>query len=645
VPFQSSVAVFAVCAFCRSMVVRTDEAIQRLGEMAQLPPDLTPLRIGTRGEWQRRPFQIAGRVRVEYEGGSWTEWFAVFSDGGTGWLAEAQGFFMLTTLHEPEEKLPASAERLKPGAPLPFDGHTYLVVDIKTVHVIAAEGELPDVSPPGSERTNSDLAGKEGRCGTLEFHADGTELYLGHYATFEALQLQDLRPVPGWSAEVPIAPRGANSLSCPECGAPVELRATGQTQAAVCGSCNTLIDTANPVWRILQKGQEGVKKAKPLIPIGTRGELLGTEWEVIGFQQRGNKDTSWTEYLLFNPWRGFRFLTTWGGHWNFVDRVLDLPEPARGGLRLRNRLYRTFARGEVKVQSVLGEFYWKVKRGEHADFADYIDPPELLSSELYPKLQEQTYSLGSYVEPDLIKQAFKLKDLPRRDGTFANQPNPWERRWRGLWPWWLLAIIVACCIQIGPSSVERRVPWSGAFTYQRPVPKVAFMPTASQPMPSSIEQYFRDGPGLEGANTVTTPRFNVVGPGTQPVEVEISAPVMNSWIGFDIDLVNTASGAVYRTGLEVSYYYGADSDGSWTEGSQKASGHLSEVPAGEYYLQLDPDADPALPGVDYTVRVETGGTFVSNFLLSLLAVSLYPVFVWLRRRAWESARWAESDLS
>jgi hypothetical protein len=164
-------------------------------------------------------------------------------------------------------------------------------------------------------------------------------------------------------------------------------------------------------------------------------------------------------------------------------------------------------------------------------------------------------------------------------------------------------------------------------------------------MPTSIEQYFRDGPGLEGANTVTTPRFNVVGPGTQPVEVEISAPVMNSWIGFDIDLVNTASGAVYRTGLEVSYYYGTDSDGSWTEGSQKASGHLSEVPAGEYYLQLDPDADPALPGVDYTVRVETGGTFVSNFLLSLLAVSLYPVFVWLRRRAWESARWAESDLS
>lgn len=561
------------------MVVRTDEYIQRLGEMAALPPDLSPLQLGTRGDWKGRGFRLLGRLRLEYEGGSWNEWYAEFSDGANGWVAEAQGFFMLTTLRE-AAKLPATPEalRAKSTPPLFFD-HPYSVVDVKRVTVIAAEGELPEVSKPGSSRINADLSAPGGRCGTLEFHPEGPELYLGEYATFEALKLQELRRVPGWDAEVEIRRQGSQALNCPQCGAVVELRAVGQTQAAVCGSCATLLDTANPTLRILQKGEAKVKEFQPLIPLGTRGELFGVSWEAIGLQRRGNRETSWQEYLLFNPWHGFRFLTTWGGHWNFVERVLDVPTATPKGRVLQKQTYALFARGEVEVKAVLGEFYWKVKRGEAAKFTDYVHPPQMLSQEYYPALQEEAFSLGTYVEPRVIQQAFKVLKMPRKEGVFANQPNPWGVRFRSLLPWFILAVIVVFSIQVGFAARETQQLWSTTADYVRP-PAQAWAGTGlnlerratTPPVPAAGETLAPPDP-----NTITSPRFKITGQTTVPVKVEIRAPVSNSWIGFELDLVNVETKVVYPGQVEVSFYSGSDSDGAWTEGSIVNSADLSTL--------------------------------------------------------------------
>src|SRR5690348_11601741 len=96
VPFNSSIAVFAVCEHCRSMVVARGEQVQSMGTMAELPPDLSPLQRGTSGSWKGVAFELVGRVRVAWEDGSWNEWCAVFADGRTGWLADAQGLLMIS---------------------------------------------------------------------------------------------------------------------------------------------------------------------------------------------------------------------------------------------------------------------------------------------------------------------------------------------------------------------------------------------------------------------------------------------------------------------------------------------------------------------------------------------------------------------
>ncbi|MGN7062052.1 DUF4178 domain-containing protein, partial [Neisseria sp. P0001.S006] len=73
----------------------------------------------------------------------------------------------------------------------------------------------------------------------------------------------------------------------------------------------------------------------PLIPLGTRGKFHGDAYEAIGFQVRTihveGEAYSWAEYLLFNPFKGFRYLTEYNGHWNDVKPVKSLPKFVRSG--------------------------------------------------------------------------------------------------------------------------------------------------------------------------------------------------------------------------------------------------------------------------------------------------------------------------
>jgi Domain of unknown function (DUF4178) len=132
----------------------------------------------------------------------------------------------------------------------------------------------------------------------------------------------------------------AKSISCPNCGGPVQLRGFAHTLSVVCPQCLTVLDATTPEVQILQKFQ-GKTQVKPTIPLGTCGKIGNTRYEVIGFQVRevdtSDDSYSWDEYLLFNPYKGFRYLTEYNGHWNFVQVQTALPEKlqARGKPAMR----------------------------------------------------------------------------------------------------------------------------------------------------------------------------------------------------------------------------------------------------------------------------------------------------------------------
>src|SRR5262249_6414878 len=163
----------------------------------------------------------------------------------------------------------------------------------------------------------------------------------------------------------------SKSLHCPNCGGPVQLRGFGHALTVVCQQCLTVLDASTPQLTILQKVQEKYR-VKPQIPLGQRGKIAGATWEMIGFQTRTVYDEgvayTWEEYLLFNPYKGFRYITQYDGHWNFVAPLEAQPKrlalSGRGAVAMDGHMFRHFSGAEASTSFVLGEFPWRVKVGE-----------------------------------------------------------------------------------------------------------------------------------------------------------------------------------------------------------------------------------------------------------------------------------------
>lgn len=197
VRFQSKVSVFCVCPFCSQMLVRRDLAIEAIGKMAVLPEDSSPLQVGTEGKFEGRKFTLLGRLRQQWSDGNWNEWFALFDDGRNGWLAEAQGFYMISFDCSAHDSIPPS-DTLKAGQKVPISGKTFEVEDIKSVTCVGSEGELPFSAPKGRQCMSVDLAGDQKSFACLDYSSEGIHVYVGKYLEFDDFNFKKLRQIDGW---------------------------------------------------------------------------------------------------------------------------------------------------------------------------------------------------------------------------------------------------------------------------------------------------------------------------------------------------------------------------------------------------------------------------------------------------------------
>src|SRR5258708_19660411 len=121
--FRWSSAVQNTCDFCHSILVRTDVDLEKVGEVADLPPDSSPIQIGTEGTYQNKSFVVIGRIMYAYEQGGWNEWHLIYNDGTSGWLSDAHLEYDLSWLTQPPTALPAR-DRRHPPFTLPCSGKT-----------------------------------------------------------------------------------------------------------------------------------------------------------------------------------------------------------------------------------------------------------------------------------------------------------------------------------------------------------------------------------------------------------------------------------------------------------------------------------------------------------------------------------------
>src|SRR5262245_4139470 len=106
VEFRSAQSTHAICAYCQSTVVRQGETLARIGKLAELFDDFSPLQLFAAGRIQDRAFTIVGRLQYRYEGGQWTEWIAALDDGRTGVLAEDNGAYVFALPYQLQRAAP-----------------------------------------------------------------------------------------------------------------------------------------------------------------------------------------------------------------------------------------------------------------------------------------------------------------------------------------------------------------------------------------------------------------------------------------------------------------------------------------------------------------------------------------------------------
>src|SRR5687767_13047869 len=431
VEFKSGQSVVVICTYCRSAVARTDRELKDLGKVAEIVETGSPLDVGLRGTWRGVPFELTGRAQLGHEmGGQWDEWYATFSNGWLGWLAEAQGSFYLTFQYPPTEgvALP-SFDQLQLGQPLqglPQQAQL-MVAETGRATARSAKGEIPYLLTPGETYYYADLAGPNGAFGTLDYNESPPLVFLGQQVTLAELGITSTRAPEREQRQVDAA-----HLGCPKCGGPLELRAPDKTERVTCPNCNSLLDVNQGQLKFLKALEK--PSFQPVIPIGSTGDLPEGKMTVIGAMSRSvtieGTQYFWGEYLLHNPQIGFRWLVHSDDHWNYVQAVPpgEVTEIARS-VRFRGKNYRIFQDAQAVVESVLGEFYWKVEAGEKVRGVDYVSPPYMLSKEvttLYvadasnPAKKRATgeinWSLGTYVTPKQIEKSFGLSALPRPSG-------------------------------------------------------------------------------------------------------------------------------------------------------------------------------------------------------------------------------------
>jgi ribosomal protein L37AE/L43A len=616
VVFKSASSVFAVCEYCQSTLVRHDQALEDIGKMAALVEDRSPLQMGSEGSYKGVHFALIGRIQIKYSQGTWNEWHLLFDDMRTGWLSEAGGEYVLTFMEQVREPLPEFSA-LKIGQRLQVASRVWTVSNLENAECIAGQGELPFNVGAGYPVSAADLR-NESHFATLDYSETPPLLFVGEAVDFKSLRMANLRD--GMVAPATAVP--VQVFRCPVCGAPMQARSK-DIVAVGCASCGTVVDTADRNYKVLSRAAVVRHESyAPRLPIGSKGQLDGKPADVIGFLVKRGVDAgmsyTWREYLLAGENGTYRWLTEYNGHWNVVD-VMSRPPTTRGvieidSIRHGGELFKYFSTTpSAEVIQVTGEFTWRIKCGETNRVVDYVAPPLMLSQERSGS--DLNWSQGRYVEPALIAGAFNLPaSLPEPVGVFANQPNPWAETVPRIWSLFAKLILLAILVQ--------------AF----------FMFVSNEKLLLHQEFTFEPRSGEE----VQSREFEISAK-QRKIAVRQSTSLDNNWMGVDLLLVNKTTGAAWQAARELSYYWGYD-DGSWSEGSRNDEVVFRNVPAGTYYLVLDPDMAPdKFVAVRDQVEVVTPRAGWSNFVLVSLFLLIFPVFSTFRRAAFETRRWAESD--
>lgn len=375
----------------------------------------------------------------------------------------------------------------------------------------------------------------------------------------------------------------ARAIECPACGGAIAIKAAGHSVTLGCEYCGALLDVAHPDVAVIST-YEGAVHSLPL-PLGARGNLLETEWEIVGALERSDDEIGWTEFLLFNPYAGYRWLVSSEGEWQFGTMLLDRPVADGETATWRGEEYDLdYDPASTTTDRVVGEFYWRVRAGDRVTAATYSSGDETLSAEwtgdemswtqLIP-LSDYTIQTAFAAPPDAPRKSFGRKGVSPPTGGGAASPLGFLARTRQdfssargmrqddllkMFLMGLATLVASLFVMVGFGISTQSVENS--------------LNVAVDGQEQSV---------TIGTLTVTRPY--------QPVTINArSSNFDNRWIDLDYMLVDRRTQRAHTAYGVVERYSGSDSDGPWTEGGYSATVKFGSIPRGTYDLVVDAGA-------------------------------------------------------
>lgn len=354
---------------------------------------------------------------------------------------------------------------------------------------------------------------------------------------------------------------GPSAVSCPACGGTIEVRAAGYTVTLACQHCGSLLDTTRPEVTLITAYKRAAKSFA--LTLGARGTLFDIEWQVIGaLKRRSPESGTWQEFLLFNPYAGYRWLVLVDGTWQFGTMLLDRPEDGPRAVQWRGQDYGRGDSETITTVTVLGEFYWQVARGDEVGCTTFQRGAEVLSCESTG--DETTWTQLVTVEESAVGAAFAIdrKFVPRPPRPSAGARFMGSRGMHSDDLPMMFLVALAALSVIGLVQLVLRYPQVCARSNTEIV---------------------------VGAPT-RTHRIGTIEARRPWQFVTIAAAAgdfTNRWVDLDYTLVNRQTQQSIDAYGIVEYYVGTDSDGPWSEGSHTAETLFASVPRGTYDVYVD----------------------------------------------------------
>lgn len=410
---------------------------------------------------------------------------------------------------------------------------------------------------------------------------------------------------------------------CPGCNAASKRYTHNQARFFGCPSCGA--------WFQLKKDNKLVPdKKKPFSvknfagdPLKPGKRMLFGEIPYILISRAEKADHSgmeyrWREYALFHPAHGYAWLSEYDGHWLLLKKMPAVPDrklPTE--FEYDQKQYHPFQKYKTATISAIGEFPSN-ELNESARFHEYISPPYLLSCESAKSYHE--WLLGESVFRDDVAKAAGIskKELPSQSGVGAVQVRKTNFTHRSL--------VLLSSITIGLALI--------IMIFANTSMKEITVVNMNQSVPDSLM-----------GTTIASAPFKLEGR-TSDLSFDYYSDVNNTWAEAEIMLINDQTNETRGLSIGSEHYSGFDDGGSWSEGDQRDVKILSSVAPGTYHLNVKHiKSNGGSGGNNFRLEVKHDVPIDSNFFITALLITLFPVISWIRRRQFEKSRWMNSDYS